>query len=139
MKYRLKGASGPMTGRTFDIGDGVSIGSAADADIRGDELLARHARIRVDDEALVLEAEGPVEVNGEVVRRRALESGDELRFETLRFVLQAPGLKPARVLEPVEAKGAGSRLGWVLAAAAAAASGAAGWWYLLGPGSGVGG
>ncbi|MBY6203732.1 FHA domain-containing protein [Halomonas denitrificans] len=139
MNYRLKGASGPMTGRTFDIGDGLTIGSAPDADIRDAALESRHARIRVDDDALVLEADGPVEVNGEAVRRRALESGDELRIATLRFVLQAPGLKPARVLEPVEAAGSGGRWGWLLAAGAAAAAGAAGWWFLLGPGGGAAG
>ncbi len=139
MNYRLKGASGPLTGRTFDIGGGLSLGSAPDADIRDAGLQARHARIRVDDDALILEADGPVEVNGEAVRRRALESGDELRVETLRFVLQAPGLKPARVLEPVEPPGSGRRLGWWLAAATAAAAGASAWWFLLGPGSGVGG
>lgn len=138
MKYRLKGASGPLTGRTFDIGNGLAIGSAEGADLRDSALESAHARIVVVDEGLVLEADGPSEVNGEAVQRKALESGDELRFGTLRFVLQAPGLKPARVLddEPAPARG---WLHWAVGAAGAAAAAAAGWWWLLGPGSGAGG
>ena len=134
MKFRLKGASGPLTGQTFEVGEGLAIGSAPDADIRHDALRPSHARIRVDGGGLVLVAEGPVEVNGESVRERALESGDELRF-----VLQAPGLKPARILEPTAPVPQGNRWVWWLAGLSAAAGGTAAWWFLAGPGSGVAG
>jgi hypothetical protein len=140
MIYRLKAASGPLTGRTFDIGDGLLLGSADDADIRDPGLASRHAVIRPDGGGLILEAEGRVEINGEQVERRGLESGDEIRLGTLRFVLQAPGLKPARVLEPVapERSGVGAA-GWLVAALVAAAAAAAGWWWLAGPGAGPAG
>ena len=140
MIYRLKAASGPLTGRTFDIGDGLVLGSAEDADIRDPALAPRHAVIRPDGGGLVLDAEGRVEINGEVVARRGLESGDEIRLETLRFVLQAPGLKPARVLEPVAPQRTGrSPMAWIAAALAAAAAAGAGWWWLAGPGTGPAG
>lgn len=140
MMYRLKAASGPLTGQTYDIGDGLLLGSDEAADIRDPNLAPRHAEIRPEGGGLLLRAEGPVEINGEIVERHVLESGDEIRVETLRFVLQAPGLKPARVLEPVAPKRSGPGLVvWVAAALAAAAAATAGWWWLAGPGSGPAG
>ena len=58
MKYRLKSASGPLTGQTFDLGESTLLGSAADADVRLDGLDAEHARIVRRDGGLVLEASG---------------------------------------------------------------------------------
>ncbi|MEM7054858.1 MAG: FHA domain-containing protein, partial [Pseudomonadota bacterium] len=98
MTYRLKAASGVMTGQTFDLDEDTLIGSDAEADIRSDDLLPRHARIIHEDDTLMLESAGQTWVNGQPAGRQPLESGDELRFNTSRFVLQAPGLKPARVL-----------------------------------------
>lgn len=140
MMYRLKAASGPLTGQTFDIGEGLLLGSAEDADIRDSRLAPRHAEIRPGGGGLLLQAVGRVEINGEIVEQRALESGDEIRLETLRFVLQAPGLKPARVLEPVAPSRSGpGPVAWIAAALAAAAAATAGWWWLAGPGSGPAG
>lgn len=133
MKFRLKSASGPLTGQTFDLDDSTLLGSAANADVRIDGLDAEHARIVRRDGGLVLEASGEARVNGESVRNAALESGDEIQFGTARFVLQAPGLKPVRVLDQVPARQA-SGWKWLVAAGLLAAAGAAGWWFLLGPG-----
>lgn len=140
MMYRLKAASGPLTGQTFDIGDGLLLGSADGADIRDASLEPRHAEILPEGGGLLLRAEGRVEINGERVERHVLESGDEIRVETLRFVLQAPGLKPARVLEPVAPSRSGpGAVVWIAAALAAAAAATVGWWWLVGPGSGPAG
>jgi len=65
-----------------------------------------------------------------------LQSGDEIQFGTSRFVLQAPGLKPARVLDQVPARRS-SAWKWLAAAGLAVAAGAAGWWFLIGPGAGA--
>lgn len=133
MKYRLKAASGELTGRTFDLGETTTIGSAADCDLRLDGPDIENARIVRRDGGLVLEASGEVRVNGAVVRERALQSGDELQVGSQRFVLQAPGLKPARVLDRVpERRPAAWK--WLIGVGIAAAAGAAGWWFLLGPG-----
>lgn len=137
MEYRLKAASGAHTGTTHPLGDSSVIGSAASSDIRLDGVDAEHARISRRDGGLVLEALSGVRVNGEDLdagASRALQSGDELQFGTVRFVLQAPGLKPARVLDRVpERRSGGWR--WAVVAVATAAAAAAGWWFLLGPGA----
>ena len=136
MKYRLKSASGPLTGQTFDLDDATLLGSGENADVRMDGLEAEHARIVRRDGGLVLEASGPASVNGEPVRNTALQSGDEIQFGTSRFVLQAPGLKPARVLAQVPTRPAAAWK-WLVGIGLLAAAGAAGWWFLLGPGAGA--
>lgn len=129
MKYRLKAASGALTGQTFELGDATTVGSADSADIRIDGLAPEHARIVARDGGLVVEAGGETRLNGEPVERQALESGDELQFGPIRFVLQAPGLKPARVLDRVPGRRpAAQRWRLIAALAAAAAAGAWAWW-----------
>lgn len=134
MEFRLKSASGPLTGQTFDLDESTLLGSAENADVRLDGLEEQHARIVRRDGGLVLEASGEARVNGEPVRSRPLQSGDEIQFGRSRFVLQAPGLKPARVLDQVPPRPA---FGWKWLAAAGllAVAGAAGWYFLLGPGA----
>lgn len=98
MTFRLKAASGPRTGETFDLADDTLIGSHDASQIRLDGLEGQHARIRFDGERLTLEAMAQTHVNGESVHTRALKSGDEIRLGANRFVLQAPGLRPPSVL-----------------------------------------
>jgi len=133
-KYRLKSASGPLTGQTFDLGESTLLGSSENAGVRVEGLEAEHARIVRRDGGLVLEATGEVRVNGETVGEVALQSGDEIQMGTCRFVLQAPGLKPARVLDQVP-EGRPTRWKWLVAAAVLAAAAAAGW-FLFAPGAG---
>jgi len=136
MKYRLKSASGPQTGQTFDLDESTLLGSGENADVRLNGLDAEHARIVRRDGGLVLDASGAAKVNGEAVTSTALQSGDEIQFGTSRFVLQAPGLKPARVLDQVPARRS-SGWKWLAAAGLLAGAGAVGWWLLLGPGAAV--
>ena len=136
MTYRLKAASGPLTGKTFDLGEDTLIGSDPQADIRSDDLLPRHARIVHEDETLMLESSGQTWVNGQSVERKPLESGDELRLNTIRFVLQAPGLKPARVLDQAPAPSGPS--GWIWVAVPVALGVAALVWWLMQNSSGAG-
>ncbi|MDT8448849.1 MAG: FHA domain-containing protein [Wenzhouxiangellaceae bacterium] len=135
MKYRLKAASGALTGQTFELGDETTVGSADAADIRIDGLAPEHARLVARDGGLVVEAGGETRLNGEPVARRALESGDELQFGPIRFVLQAPGLKPARVLDGVPGQHPASRRRWLIAMLAAAAAAAAWAWWAFAPGA----
>ncbi|MEM1080594.1 MAG: FHA domain-containing protein [Pseudomonadota bacterium] len=127
MTYRLKGASGDMTGQTFELEDDTLIGSDPEAQIRSEAFLPRHARIVLEDKRLMLESAGQTWVNGEPAGRQPLQSGDELRFNRIRFVLQAPGLKPARVLDQAAVRRGRSR--WLLAALPlAAALAMIAWW-----------
>ncbi len=121
MTFRLKAASGPHTGQSFDLDESdTAIGSAGGADIAVDGLLEQHARITFDGEVLMLEAADQAWVNGEPVTRQPLKSGDEIRLGEHRFVLQAPGLRPPSVLREVEQRPAISPWTWVAIAAAAA-------------------
>ena len=60
--------------------------------------------------------------------RADLGGGDEIRIGTQRLILQAPGLRPERVLTDEAARPRRSPWPWLLAAGAAAAAGAG--WYL---------
>lgn len=129
MQFRLKGASGAITGQAFALSDNTAIGSDEGADVRIDGLSGKHARIVFDGEVLTLDAEGPAWVNGEPARRQALKSGDEIRFGEQRFVLQAPGLRPPSVLRDVQERPSRTGLWVALGLTAAAAAGAVVWYF----------
>lgn len=137
--YRLKGASGALINQVFPLTARVLIGSIDDADIRlpaeqsggaGRSLATLSSdasQIRL--EVLVDDVE--VAVNGErVSSAQLLGQGDELRVAQYRFVVQAPGLKPERILQPGSAESVrSSRWLWLLGGALAAAAGLAAAWY----------
>lgn len=108
MKFRLKAASGPLTGQTFDLNfDVTRIGSDQGMDVVLDGLSGEHALISTQGEGLVIEPIGQsgVFLNGEAIDvSHGLTSGDEIRLGGVRLVLQAPGLKPQRVLETTRVK-----------------------------------
>ncbi len=131
MQFRLKGASGEVTGKTFGLDQDTAIGSAEQADIQIDGLLERHARIVFDGDVLMLEAVDQAWVNGEPVQRQPLKSGDEIRLGEQRFVLQAPGLRPPSVLSQTREKPPSRAWIWLLAGGAAAAAAAASWHWGL--------
>lgn len=129
--YKLKGTSGSVINQSFPFGESVVLGSSADCDIQLDEpgVSARHAEIRLlDTNSLQLKDLGSKTgtlLNGEPVTETLLGSGDEIRIGTCRWMLQAPGLRPERVLT-AEAVGKAARrwprvLIWTGLAAAAAA------------------
>jgi len=123
MTFRLKAASGPRTGESFDLGDETRIGSGSDSQIRLEGIADMHALLLFDGDQLVLEAKNETHVNGEPVSRLALKSGDEIRLGPNRFVLQAPGLRPPSVLAEPQRRGV-SPWTWI-AIGAAAVSGVA--------------
>ncbi|MEE8339058.1 MAG: FHA domain-containing protein [Xanthomonadales bacterium] len=101
--YRLKGASGAVINQSFTLGDRTLIGSAADCDLRIDSegVAMQHAEIIEEDGALILRnlgSPGATLLNGEPVEQASLGSGDEIRIANCRWVLQAPGLQPQKVL-----------------------------------------
>jgi hypothetical protein len=121
MTFRLKAASGPHTGQTFELQESdTAIGSSGDTDITMDGLLEHHARITFDGEVLMLDAADQAWVNGEPATRQLLKSGDEIRLGEHRFVLQAPGLRPPSVLREIEQRPRISPWTWVAIGAVAA-------------------
>ena len=59
-----------------------------------------------------------VRVNGEAVREASLSSGDEIQIGVCRWLLQAPGLKPQRVLTEVAVRPQRALWPWLLVIAA---------------------
>ena len=136
--YRLKGASGPVANLSYTLGESTVIGHADNCDLRldlegvGDGVAARHAEIRQQQGGLTLIKLDPaaeVALNGRSVEQATLASGDEIRIANCRFVLQAPGLKPQKVLTEAAVRPRRRRLlPWLVAAGLLAAAAAAAWY-----------
>ena len=130
--YRLKGASAPVIDQSFTLGARTVIGRADDCDLRLDQegVAGRHAEISQADGGLTLsrlDAAHEVLLNGNPVERAELSSGDEIRIAQCRFVLQAPGLRPAKVLTSEATRPRRGYLPWLIVAGLVAAAAAA--WY----------
>lgn len=130
--YRLKGASAPVIDQSFTLGARTVIGRADDCDLRLDHegVAGRHAEISQADGGLTLsrlDAAHEVLLNGNPVERAELSSGDEIRIAQCRFVLQAPGLRPAKVLTSEATRPRRGYLPWLIVAGLVAAAAAA--WY----------
>jgi hypothetical protein len=102
--YKLKGTSGSVINQSFPFGESIVLGSSSACDVQIDELdvSAKHAEISlVDDSSLLLKDLGSKNgtlLNGEPINESMLASGDEIRIGTCRWMLQAPGLRPERIL-----------------------------------------
>jgi hypothetical protein len=126
--YRLKGTSGPVINQTFTLQERLLIGRSDVCDIRIDQedVAARHAEVVSAGEGRLLlrNLDPPMQtlLNGVAVEESELSGGDEIRIGTCRFMLQAPGLRPDRVLtgEAVEVRR--RHWPWLLAVALAAAA-----------------
>lgn len=136
--YRLKGTSGPVINQAFPLQGRLTIGGAADCDIRIPTAAGSAAELTLEAQGRVVFREVAAglaaTVNGEPVTERQLRSGDELRIGPCAFLLQAPGRRPERVLHEAEAAKRRSAWPWVLAAAVVAAALLLAWrngWLML--------
>ena len=126
--YRLKGASGKVAGKNHTLGTVTVLGrdTACDLVINDEQLAGRQAEIRLETSGSLrlvqLDAAHDVLVNGQPVTDQLLNSGDEIRIGTCRWVLQAPGLRPEKVLTDQAVKRRSSALPWLLLAALLAAA-----------------
>jgi len=131
--YRLKGASGPVINQSFNLGATTLIGRADDCDLRFDldGIAPHHAEIRENDAGelvlLNLLAGAVTQLNGEAIEQAVLASGDEIRIANCRWVLQAPGLRPARVLTGEAVRPRRRLVPWLITAGLLAAASLA--WY----------
>jgi pSer/pThr/pTyr-binding forkhead associated (FHA) protein len=135
--YKLKGTSGGLINQSFPIKDLMVLGATQDCDICIDEpgVAKRHAEIRlVDGKTLKLNDLGSdmgTLLNGEPVSEVLLGSGDEIRIGTCRLMLQAPGLRPERVLTTEAVRRTKPRwpriVAWGVVAATAAAAAVITW------------
>ena len=131
--YRLKGASGPVINQAFRLGGNTRIGRADDCELRLEleGVAARHAEIQEhEDGSLVLVNLDPAAetlLNGEPVQSASLASGDEIRIANCRWVLQAPGLRPEKVLTKEALRPRRSYIPWLITGGLIAAAAIA--WY----------
>ncbi|MEM9303230.1 MAG: FHA domain-containing protein [Pseudomonadota bacterium] len=127
-KFILRGVSGSTFGKHFPLYGNTVIGRQSDCDVclPSDEVSRRHAQITLTSEGLFVEdldsANGTF-VNGRRVKREKIEPGDELKLDTVRFLVQSPGqdtgkqaavkssdVKPA---EPAEEASGGGMGKWI--------------------------
>jgi hypothetical protein len=118
--YRLKGASGAVLNQAFPLSARVVIGAAEGCDLRieSEGIAPRHAEIsEIEGGGLSLRNLDPAFqtlLNGEAVDETGLASGDEIRISNCRWVLQAPGLRPDKVLTAEATKPRGRYLPWLI-------------------------
>ena len=98
-KYLLRGVSGLTFGKTFGVVGSLTIGRSNDSGIciPSDEISRHHARLQVVPAGVVVEdmgsANGTFVNNQRVHAPTLLKGGDELRLDTVRFLLMAPGME----------------------------------------------
>ena len=132
--YRLKGASGAVINQSFPLGERAVIGRADDCDLRLDQegVAPRHAAIVLDSDGRLqlrdLDSGAETLLNGQAIHSAQLASGDEIRIANCRFVLQAPGLRPEKVLSPAATRPRRGYLPWLIVVGLLAAAAAA--WHL---------
>jgi hypothetical protein len=141
--YRLKGASGKVAGQTQPLGALTRIGRGSGCELQVEDTLMPDllAEISIEgDGGLRLvkrAASGEILLNGKPVNDARLRSGDEIRIGQSRWVLQAPGLRPEKVLTEKATRRGPGMWPWLVAAgvlgAAAAWAYAQGWLAFLTP------
>ena len=131
--YRLKGASGPVINQAFKLGAKTLIGRADDCDLRLDVegVASRHAEIQESEDGSLalfnLDPAAETLLNGELIQSASLASGDEIRIANCRWVLQAPGLRPEKVLTAEAVRARRSYVPWLIVGGLLAAAAIA--WY----------
>ncbi|NNE06137.1 MAG: FHA domain-containing protein [Xanthomonadales bacterium] len=119
-KYRIKGTSGATANEVYELVDRLLIGRADDCNVRiaNDAVSPRHCELLVSEQGDVLltdlESGSGTRVNGVAVQKASLNSGDEISVANCRFLLQAPGLRPQRVLTEEAVRKTRSHLPWLL-------------------------
>jgi pSer/pThr/pTyr-binding forkhead associated (FHA) protein len=122
-KFMLRGVSGVTLGKTFAVTDNAVMGRQPDCEIPvpSEEVSRHHARLRVTPDGLYVEDMGSANgtyLNGKRAQSGHLKPGEELRLDTVRFLLVAPGMDArqqsvATRVEAPAAKPASSTKVWI--------------------------
>jgi len=139
-RFLLRGVSGATLGKNYAVTDNAIIGRQPDCDlpIPAEEVSRHHARLKVTPEGVLVEDMGSANgtyINDKRIQSGLLKPGDELRLDTVRFLLITPGMdakqqagRPAEAAASATPASGGSNKGVlvvigvvVLAAIAAAA------------------
>ncbi len=128
--YRLKGASAGVANQVFELQQRTLIGRADDCDLRLDDpgCAPRHCSLEIGSDGALTLTQDPgaagleTQVNGHAVTTAVLSRGDEVRIGATRWVVQAPGLRPQRVLTGEAVRARRSRVPVLLVVALLAAA-----------------
>lgn len=127
-RFVLRGVSGSTFGKTFALHGTMTVGRASDCDISipTDEVSRQHAKLQVMPDGVAVEDMGSANgsfINDKRVHTGKLAPGDELRLDTVRFMLVAPHLEMQQVARVPEAPtvvrstvqaSAGGQVKWLL-------------------------
>jgi pSer/pThr/pTyr-binding forkhead associated (FHA) protein len=96
-RYLLRGVSGATLGKTFAVTDNAVIGRQPDCDIPipAEEVSRHHARLKVTADGVLVEDMGSANgtyINDKRTQSGLLKPGEELRLDTVRFLLITPGM-----------------------------------------------
>lgn len=96
-RFALRGVSGTTLGKCFGVTDNAVVGRQPDCDIPvpAEEISRRHARLKIVPDGLLVEDLGSANgtfINDNRIQSAVLKPGDELRLDTVRFILVAPGM-----------------------------------------------
>lgn len=110
-KFVMRGVSGPTFGKTFGVIGALTLGRSAECDISipSDEISRHHAKLQLVADGVMVEdmgsANGTFVNNQRVHGSTLMRHGDELRLDTVRFMLMSPAAEAAsaaqRPAEPV--------------------------------------
>ena len=101
-KYLLRGVSGPTFGKIYAMVGAMSVGRNSDCDIciPIDEISRNHAKLQSGSDGVVVEdlasANGTFVNDQRVHAGTLVKPGDEVRFDTVRFLLMAPAQEMQR-------------------------------------------
>ena len=131
-KYLLRGVSGPTFGKIYAMVGAMTVGRSAESDIciPIEEISRNHARLQSAADGIVVEdlasANGTFVNDQRVHASTLLNPGDEVRFDTVRFLLMSPAHEMQRNSPRTETaaaeKGSASPALWIVAAVVALAA-----------------
>ncbi len=130
-RFLLRGVSGATLGKTYAVTDNAVIGRQPDCDlpIPAEEVSRHHARLKVTPEGVLVEDMGSANgtwINDKRVQSGLLKPGEELRLDTVRFLLITPGMdakqQSARPVEAEPKKAAGGSSGMLIVIAVVVAA-----------------
>lgn len=106
-KYVLRGVSGSTFGKTYALVGTMTVGRASECGISvpSEEISRQHAKLQVMPDGIAVEDMGSANgtfINDKRVHTGMLKPGDELRLDTVRFMLVAPHLEMQQVAKAAE-------------------------------------
>lgn len=108
-KFILRGVSGITFGKNFALQGAMIMGRQPECDIciPSDEISRQHAKLQVLPDGIAVEDIGSANgtfINDKRIQTGMMKPGDELRLDTLRFMLITPQLEMLKMSQPDPAR-----------------------------------